>query len=228
MEWGKSVIIMTAIISIIIILLIVIVIPAQPPVVNEDDMGPITSGMPVIEEEIPALYWEAFSFKAGESYSFRSTFPDQIGEYSFDVQSVSGDEVTIHFHGALNDSFDKVITSTKDNLLSDMVADDELNFLGSIVFFHLSDEYRRAFSKLDLSVGTNYVSNDFLTVNLTVTGSRTIKEINCYLVDVCRMKYKYFEVCISPDLAMPVRVRHYQSVTNELDYVISLMNYTIS
>lgn len=229
MEWVKSVVITTAVISTLVILAIVIVIPQEPPRVQEEDIGDVNPGMPVIEEAPPVLYWNSLDLQPGESFTFQSTFPQQVGEYSFEVKGVSDDGVTMRVYGELNESFDNTAILDKDSMFIDMMKYDGLEIVGTINFLYLSSEYLSAFSRLNLSVGTNYVANNVgLRLNLTVTGTLSIRGFECYVIEVYKWKYHFFQMCINPDIAFPVRVRHYSLVDDRIDYVISLTDYTAS
>ncbi len=226
MEWIKSTIFATAVISTIIILSIVIVMPKEPPRVQEEDIGIVTPGVN-LTEEMPTLFWNAFNFSKGESYTYKSTFPDQIGKYTIEIKDIVGRNYTVRVYGKLNESFDSTVTLPRIGFFLKMAEDKNLSIVGLINNIFLDNARLYAFSRLNLSEGSNYTFYwPGPTIFLKVTGTSSVKGFDCYLVEAYTFNYKDFEYCVNPDMGLPLRVRHYSPLDKSVDYVISLTNYT--
>ncbi len=162
--------------------------------------------------------WSAYEYEEGEYYEYSVDSANTSGTFSWSVESVEGDQVTVAVEW---------IPTNGEKISAEYTNDKSIVGIQSPVGPYLSSAWITGFQGEDFAVGNNWsVTVEGKTYTSKVTDTETYAGVEGYVGKVSIDDTTVFKAVVSPDLALPIYVASYDEDTGEIDQEIELQNYS--
>ncbi|MCJ7478845.1 MAG: hypothetical protein MUP63_01580 [Candidatus Nanohaloarchaeota archaeon QJJ-7] len=170
-------------------------------------------------------YWSPYQFEEGENYQYSFTAQDRSGTFYWDVQSVSGDQVTVESGMEMDDgrTFSTTMTGDESNVYRNAMTSP----LGPLLASTFYGPWITPLTKGDLNVGNSWsytLSEGTYTFEVVRTENYAGHE--SYVQEGRKDETLFYEAAVAPELAFPTHVAAYDHETGEKEMEFTLQDYS--